>query len=225
MRPKFARILLLAALRSPWRPLSVRRRQQAPRASLPDIEDEVMCTICGTLLEVSDSPQAEQRAGLIRRLIARGKTKTEIKERPRGPVRPGCAGHPRRHGFDLTRGSCRAWAWQPSPRFSVWPTGAASADPLPREGPTTARSHPQTRPASIVTSPRTSSNSGTAWGHGLHSLRCRDPEQAERPRDRALGDQAKAEPRLLHPLSLRPDHLTVAVESVEVSRHLHPVRT
>ena len=56
---------------------------QAPaqeRASLPDIEDEVMCTICGTLLEESQSPQADRERALIRRLIAQGKTKQEIKD-------------------------------------------------------------------------------------------------------------------------------------------------
>src|SRR5215210_6273480 len=51
-----------------------------PRASLPDIEREVMCTICGTLLAESQSPQADRERALIRRLIARGKDKDEIKD-------------------------------------------------------------------------------------------------------------------------------------------------
>ena len=50
------------------------------RANLPDIEDEVMCTICGTLLAESESPQAARERALIRRLIADGKTKQEIKD-------------------------------------------------------------------------------------------------------------------------------------------------
>ncbi|MGB7587413.1 MAG: hypothetical protein WBM00_01755, partial [Solirubrobacterales bacterium] len=41
-----------------------------PRTSLPDIEDEVMCPICGTLLELSDSPQAQRERVFIARLIA-----------------------------------------------------------------------------------------------------------------------------------------------------------
>jgi cytochrome c-type biogenesis protein CcmH len=49
------------------------------RASLPDIEDEVMCVECGTSLEVSQSPVANQERALIRRDIAAGKTKEEIK--------------------------------------------------------------------------------------------------------------------------------------------------
>jgi cytochrome c-type biogenesis protein CcmH len=50
------------------------------RASLPDIEDEVMCTVCGTLLEESQSPQADRERELIRRLIAHGKDKDQIKD-------------------------------------------------------------------------------------------------------------------------------------------------
>ncbi|MGZ5336216.1 MAG: cytochrome c-type biogenesis protein, partial [Solirubrobacterales bacterium] len=52
----------------------------AQEASLTDIEDEVMCPICGTLLELSEAPQAERQRDLIRRLIAQGRSKEEIKE-------------------------------------------------------------------------------------------------------------------------------------------------
>jgi|SRR6476620_5581071 len=52
----------------------------APRASLPDIEDEVMCPICGTLLELSESPQAEREKAFIRRRIVAGQTKAQIKD-------------------------------------------------------------------------------------------------------------------------------------------------
>lgn len=50
------------------------------RASLPEIEDEVMCPVCGTLLGLSHSPAAERQRVFIRRLIAQGKTKDEIKD-------------------------------------------------------------------------------------------------------------------------------------------------
>jgi cytochrome c-type biogenesis protein CcmH len=49
------------------------------RASLPDIEDEVMCTVCGTTLQLSDSPQAEQERDFINGLIAAGRDKDQIK--------------------------------------------------------------------------------------------------------------------------------------------------
>ena len=52
----------------------------APRTSLADVEDEVMCPICGTLLELSESPQAQREKVFILGLIAEGKTKEEIKD-------------------------------------------------------------------------------------------------------------------------------------------------
>jgi cytochrome c-type biogenesis protein CcmH len=51
-----------------------------PRASLPDIEDEVMCLECGTALNLSKAPVAERERAFIRREIRRGQTKEEIKD-------------------------------------------------------------------------------------------------------------------------------------------------
>jgi cytochrome c-type biogenesis protein CcmH/NrfF len=50
-----------------------------PRTTLPDVEDEVMCVECGTALNVSQSPVADQERDLIRRRIAAGDTKEQIK--------------------------------------------------------------------------------------------------------------------------------------------------
>jgi cytochrome c-type biogenesis protein CcmH len=72
-----------------------------PRANLPDIEDEVMCTICGTLLAESDSPQAESERALIRKLIAQGETKDQIKDALVAQYGPGVLATPTGHGFDL----------------------------------------------------------------------------------------------------------------------------
>jgi cytochrome c-type biogenesis protein CcmH len=52
-----------------------------PRASLPDIEDEVMCTSCRIPLNIAESPQADRQRALIRNLIAAGLTKEQIKRR------------------------------------------------------------------------------------------------------------------------------------------------
>lgn len=52
----------------------------AQEASLPDIEDEVMCVECGTVLSVSNSPVAMQERQFIRDQIAQGKSKDEIKD-------------------------------------------------------------------------------------------------------------------------------------------------
>ena len=52
-----------------------------PQTTLPDVEDEVMCPVCGTTLELaSDSPQAIDEREQIRELIALGLTKEEIKD-------------------------------------------------------------------------------------------------------------------------------------------------
>jgi cytochrome c-type biogenesis protein CcmH len=51
----------------------------AQRASLPDIEDEVMCVECGTVLSVSSSPVAQQEREFIREQIAAGKDKAQVK--------------------------------------------------------------------------------------------------------------------------------------------------
>jgi cytochrome c-type biogenesis protein CcmH len=88
-------LLVAAALAAPW------ASAQAPRASLPDIEDEVMCTICGTLLAESDSPQAERERALIRRLIDQGEDKDQIKDALVAQYGPRVLATPSGHGFDL----------------------------------------------------------------------------------------------------------------------------
>ena len=72
-----------------------------PRASLPDIEDEVMCPICGTLLELSEAPQAERERVFIRNLIAAGETKEEIKDALVAEYGEEVLAVPEGEGFDL----------------------------------------------------------------------------------------------------------------------------
>ena len=50
-----------------------------PRTTLGDVENEVMCPVCGTPLSVAESPQANRERDYIRALIAQGQTKAEIK--------------------------------------------------------------------------------------------------------------------------------------------------
>jgi cytochrome c-type biogenesis protein CcmH len=73
-----------------------------PQANLPDVEDEVMCTICGTLLAESDSPQAEGERALIRKLIAQCRSKDEIKDALVAQYGRNVLATPSGHGFDLT---------------------------------------------------------------------------------------------------------------------------
>ena len=76
----------------------------AANASLPDIEDEVMCTICGTTLQLSDSPQAERERVFINELIAQGKTKDQIKAALVDEYGPEVLAVPSDEGFDLIGG-------------------------------------------------------------------------------------------------------------------------
>jgi cytochrome c-type biogenesis protein CcmH len=53
---------------------------QCPKTSLGDIEDEVMCPVCGTPLSLAtEAPQAQRERELIQRLIADCRSKNEIK--------------------------------------------------------------------------------------------------------------------------------------------------
>ncbi|HZA88764.1 MAG TPA: cytochrome c-type biogenesis protein CcmH [Solirubrobacterales bacterium] len=72
-----------------------------PRASLTDIEDEVMCPICGTPLNLAAAPQAERERAFIRRLIANGETKEEIKDALVREYGPEVLATPESGGFDL----------------------------------------------------------------------------------------------------------------------------
>jgi cytochrome c-type biogenesis protein CcmH len=73
-----------------------------PRASLPDVEDEVMCVVCGVPLnEATDAPQANRERVEIRRLIARGRTKEQIKRALKDEFGPEVLALPERRGFNL----------------------------------------------------------------------------------------------------------------------------
>jgi len=73
-----------------------------PKTSITDVEDEVMCPICGTLLELAQSPQAQRERAFISRLIARGKTKAEIEDALVAQYGRGVLALPGGSGFDLS---------------------------------------------------------------------------------------------------------------------------
>jgi cytochrome c-type biogenesis protein CcmH len=52
----------------------------AERASLTEIEKQVMCPVCGTLLQLAESPQAQRERVFIDRLIDEGKSEAEVKD-------------------------------------------------------------------------------------------------------------------------------------------------
>ena len=72
-----------------------------PRTTLPDVEDEVMCVLCGTPLNISEASQADDQRAFIRDLIAQGKTKEEIKAALVEQYGPRVLAVPSRGGFDI----------------------------------------------------------------------------------------------------------------------------
>jgi cytochrome c-type biogenesis protein CcmH len=71
-----------------------------PRTTLPDVEDEVMCVECGTALNVSTSPVADREREFIRRRIAEGKSKPQIKAALVAEYGPTVLAVPEGGGFD-----------------------------------------------------------------------------------------------------------------------------
>lgn len=74
----------------------------APKASLSDIEDEVMCPTCGTALSLSESPLADRMRVFIQRQIDAGRSKEAIKDRLVEQFGPEVLATPPREGFSLT---------------------------------------------------------------------------------------------------------------------------
>lgn len=74
----------------------------APQTSVNDVEGEVMCPICGTLLELAESPQAERERALVKRLIAEGKSESEVKDALVAQYGPAVLALPEGRGFDLS---------------------------------------------------------------------------------------------------------------------------
>jgi cytochrome c-type biogenesis protein CcmH len=72
------------------------------RASLLDIENDVMCTVCNEPLAVSQSPEAYRERALIEDLIAKGDTKAQIEHQLVLQYGTAVLGRPPAHGFNLT---------------------------------------------------------------------------------------------------------------------------
>ena len=55
--------------------------QDCPRTTLGDVEDEVMCPVCGTPLGLAaEAPQAQRQRDYIQELISRCRSKDEVKQ-------------------------------------------------------------------------------------------------------------------------------------------------
>lgn len=97
-RSPFAALLAIFALLAVGPPALA----ATPQTSVNAIEGEVMCPICGTLLELAESPQAERERVLVKRLIAEGKDDSEVKDALVAQYGPAVLALPEGRGFDLS---------------------------------------------------------------------------------------------------------------------------
>jgi cytochrome c-type biogenesis protein CcmH/NrfF len=83
--------------------IGVRAAQGAtPQTSVSEISSEVMCPVCGTLLELAEAPQAQRQKAFIARLVAEGKSKEQIKDALVAEYGNEVLALPRGSGFDLS---------------------------------------------------------------------------------------------------------------------------
>jgi cytochrome c-type biogenesis protein CcmH len=95
-----AAALIAVALVAAWSPAAV--AAATPRASLTDIENDVMCVVCNTPLAVSQAPEANRERAFINNLIAQGETKAQIERALVAQYGPSVLALPPAHGFNLT---------------------------------------------------------------------------------------------------------------------------
>ena len=114
---------------------------EAARTSLADVEDEVMCVQCKTPLDQSHAPAAERERAFIRRGIAAGQSKQQIKDGLVAQFGPAVLAEPEDSGFGLAGWlvpiaaalaalvavllAARRWRRSPGP-----PSAGESPDPL-----------------------------------------------------------------------------------------------
>jgi cytochrome c-type biogenesis protein CcmH len=74
----------------------------AEEPSLAQIEEEVMCPVCGTLLQLAESPQAQRQKAFISRLIDEGRSERQIKDALVAEYGNEVLASPRGSGFSLS---------------------------------------------------------------------------------------------------------------------------
>jgi cytochrome c-type biogenesis protein CcmH len=72
------------------------------RTELNEIEGEVMCPVCGTLLELAESPQATREKAFVEKLVKKGQSKDEIKDALVAQYGDAVLAEPKGSGFSLS---------------------------------------------------------------------------------------------------------------------------
>lgn len=120
-----ALLVLLVALLALAVPAAAASGQTAePKTTLSDVEDEVMCVVCGVALNLAEAPQADRQRALIQDLIDQGLTKEQIKTELVAEYGDQVLADPPSEGFNVA-----AWL---VPLLLVVGLGTAAAILLPR---------------------------------------------------------------------------------------------
>ena len=130
---------------------------QPARASLTDIENDVMCTSCREPLAVAQSPQANSERDYIRKLIAQGLTKRQIEQNLVAQYGEAVLGKPPPAGSTSPSTSCRPRSSPPASRSCSSRCPAGGGAPAPRR-----TKDPGRHPNSIPPRPRASSRSSAS---------------------------------------------------------------
>jgi cytochrome c-type biogenesis protein CcmH/NrfF len=95
-------LIAAVALAAPASAAAAAAPHPAPQTTVNAIEAEVMCPICGTLLELAESPQARREKVFVAKLVAEGKSKAEVKDALVAQYGPSVLALPKASGFDLS---------------------------------------------------------------------------------------------------------------------------
>lgn len=96
------RVVLGLATMALAMPAAVATAAECPKTTLSDVEQEVMCPVCGTPLELAtDAPQAEREREFIRRQVDDCRSKDEIKAALVDEFGQNVLALPGSDGFDL----------------------------------------------------------------------------------------------------------------------------
>jgi cytochrome c-type biogenesis protein CcmH len=94
-------VVVLVALLAPAVPTAA-SAASALRTELNEIESEVMCPVCGTLLELAESPQATREKAFVEKLVKQGQSKDEIKDALVAQYGDAVLAEPKGSGFSLS---------------------------------------------------------------------------------------------------------------------------
>jgi cytochrome c-type biogenesis protein CcmH/NrfF len=72
-----------------------------PKTTLPAVESQVMCTVCGTPLNLAQGPEADRERAFIQQRIDAGETADQVKRDMVAQYGPAVLALPKAHGFNV----------------------------------------------------------------------------------------------------------------------------